>query len=281
MLLRGGISGRGTATKKPRTRLPARYIILLLVGGFLTYSVERLLSGAVSAPLGQILLTPLLISLSTFAMLSLFLLAIPLVVGVLTYDSDLSLLLMTPLSTRLIMAEKLVFSCGQFIQLLVAIGSIILIGVGRALGLGVAYDLTAVVILLLLPIVPVSLAFLLAVLLMRWVPPSQARTITTVLGGLLGVIVYIGSQMLFRRSGSDGAADHLRGLLSDTNGAWWSNLPTTWPGRALAEVGLGHLGAAMPYLAATFVLSLLLAGLAVLLSARLFATGWVTYQEVG
>ena len=81
MLLRGGISGRGTEAKKPRTRLPARYIFLLLAGGFLTYSVEGLLSGVVSAPLGQLLLTPLLISLSMIATLSLFLLAIPLVVG--------------------------------------------------------------------------------------------------------------------------------------------------------------------------------------------------------
>ena len=154
-------------------------------------------------------------------------------------------------------------------------------GVGRALGFGVAYDLTAVVILLLLPIVPVSLAFLLALLLLRWVPPSRERTITTVLGGLLGVIVYIGSQMLFHRLGPNGTADYLRGLLTGTSGAWWSNLPTTWPGWALAEVGLGHPGAAMTYLAATLVLSLLLGGLAVLFSARLFATRWVSYQEVG
>ncbi len=280
LLLRSGISGRGGA-KKPRTRLPARYIIFLLAAGFLTYSVESLLSGVVSAPLGKLLLTPLLISLSSITMLSLFLLAIPMVVAALTYDSDLRLLLMTPLSTRLIMAEKLLVSCGQFILLLVTIGTIILVGVGRALGLGLAYDLTAVVILLLLPIVPVSSAFMLAVLLLRWVPPARARTITTVFGGLLGLIIYIGIQMLFRRPGQNGSDDQLRALLTDTSGTWWSSLPTTWPGRALAEVGLGHLGSGLTYLAATLLLALLLAGVTVLLSARLFATGWATYQEVG
>lgn len=279
LLLRSGTSGRGGA-KKPRTRLPARYIVLLLVGGFLTYSVESLLSGVVSAPFGKLLLIPLLTSLSSITMLSLFLLAIPLVVGALTYDSDLRLLLMTPLSTRLIMAEKLLFSCGQFILLLVTIGTIILVGVGRALGLGLAYDLTAVAILLLLPIVPVSLAFLLAVLLLRWVPPARARTITTVFGGLVGLIIYLGIQLLFQQPGRNGTAD-FRALLSGTNDAWWSNLPTTWPGRALAAVGQGDLGSGLTYLAATLLLALLLAGVAVLLSSRLFATGWATYQEVG
>lgn len=280
LLLRSGISGRGGTAKKPRTRLPARYIVLVLAGGFLTYSVESLLSGVVSAPLGKLLLAPLLISLSSITMLSLFLLAIPMVVGALTYDSDLRLLLMTPLSTRLIMAEKLLVSCGQFILILVTIGTIILVGVGRALGLGLAYDLTAVAILVLLPIIPVSLAFLIAVLVLRWVPPAWARTITTVFGGVLGLGAYIGSQLFFGRQGQNRTAD-FRELLSGTNDAWWSSLPTTWPGRALAEVGLGHLGLGLTYLVATLLLALLLAGVTVLLSSRLFATGWATYQEVG
>lgn len=280
LLLRSGTSGRGGTAKKPRTRLPARYIVFVLAAGFLTYSVESLLSGVVSAPLGKLLLAPLLISLSSITMLSLFLLAIPLVVGALTYDSDLRLLLMTPLSTRLIMAEKLLVSCGQFILLLVAIGTIVLVGVGRALGLGLAYDLTAVVILLILPIIPISLAFLVAVLVLRWVPPAQGRTITTVFGGVLGLGAYIGSQLFFGRQGQDGTAD-FRALLSGTNGAWWSSLPTTWPGHALAEVGLGHLGSGLTYLVATLLLALLLAGVTVLISSRLFATGWATYQEVG
>jgi len=58
-------------------------------------------------------------------------------------------------------------------------------------------------------------------------------------------------------------------------------LPPTWPGRALAAAGLGDAASAWGYLAATAVLALALAVVAVLLAAHLFATGWATYHEVG
>jgi len=136
------------------------------------------------------------------------------------------------------------------------------------------------VALLLLPLAPLSAALLLTVSVLRWAPPARARGITSVLGALIAIGAYLVSRSLGTSGGATRSAD-LRDLVAATPHAWWSTLPSTWPGRALAAAGLGDAASAWGYLAATAVLALALAVLAVLLAAHLFATGWATYHEVG
>ena len=59
--------------------------------------------------------------------------------------SDLKLLLLTPLSPRLILGEKVSVSVESVALPLLAVGLVVLVSVwGRALGLGLGYDLVAV-----------------------------------------------------------------------------------------------------------------------------------------
>ena len=66
----------------------------------------------------------------------------------------LVLLLLTPLSPRLILGEKFCSVLGGLGLPLLVVGLLILVGVGQALGLGVGYDLAALAALLLLPVAP-------------------------------------------------------------------------------------------------------------------------------
>jgi hypothetical protein len=62
---------------------------------------------------------------------------------------------------------------------------------------------------------------------------------------------------------------------------YWRFVPLSWPGHALAAVGLGQTGAALLYLQALSALDAGLIWLALSLSTRMFSVGWTGYQEVG
>jgi ABC-2 type transport system permease protein len=262
-------------------RLPAwsRYAVLLLVAGLIVANLGSRLVDLVGGAAGRALLSPILTWASSTAMLLLFLFAIPLAVATFTYRSDMRLLLLTPLSPRVIMLEKFILVYCQVALFVWAIGIPLLLGIGSSLNLGWGYGAAAVVMLLLLPAVPVALALLLLSLVVRWLPPRQARTLTTVFGSVLAIAFYVGTQVLGGRGA--GQTSNLRALFTQSTGSWWQNLPTTWPGRAVAAAGHGDSGTALTYLGVTAALSIALCALVLALLARLFATGWASYQEVG
>ena len=247
----------------------------LLTVGLLVTSLGPVLA----TPAGRLLLGGVLTRLSTWAILLLFFFAAPAVLALFTYNSDLKLLLLTPVRPWVVLAEKFAALYGVLAAPALAFGVPIVLGIGRVAGLSGAFDLWGVVVLLLLPVGPLALAMLLTVAVLRWVPPARARAVTAVLGAVVSGGVYIGSQLLATGSGLH--AGRLPFLLAGGRSTWWSTLPLSWPGRILAAVAVGDAGAAAVYLVATSLLVALLTALAVTLSARLFATGWATYQEVG
>ncbi len=279
MLLRPAARGKA-ASGRLGNKGWIRYLILLAVVVVLAVAVTGRLVDVVGGPAGRALLAPLLTFASSAGSVALFLFAIPAVLASLTYKSDLKLLLLTPVSPRLLLAEKYISIYFQLSALIFLIGIPILLGIGRALDLGPGYSLVTILVLLLLPMVPLSLALLVLVAVLRWMPPRWARTITAVLGTVFGLIGYVGTQLLTNRGGT-GQTANLRGLFARAPNAWWQSLPTTWPGQALGAVAQGHAGTAMSYLAGSAVLGIGFAIAAVLLAAHLFSTGWATYQEVG
>lgn len=276
LLLRRGVR---RYTRSARLAAPLRSLALLVVVlAFLAQMIVVLtlaLGGALSGDQGRRLIEPLLAAASFTATLLIFLYGMLAVVAALTYRSDLGLLLLTPLPPRLVLGEKLFSVGGSFALLLLVLGGPILIAGGRSLHLGPVYALATVLALLLLPVLPVSLAMLITLAILRWLPPARARTMTTVMGWVSGAAFYIGSQLLAgRAAGSQVSATSI-------SEGWWSVLPPAWPGRALAATALGQPGTAMAYFLGTALLGALLTWLTIELAGRLFATGWATYGEVG
>lgn len=280
LLGRKGGTGKGGPPEGGVGRLLLRPGALVFAGAAVAFGLGSFLSGAVSGPQGQSLLTPLLELASTWGMLLLFFFALPLVLGGFTASSDLKLLLLTPLPPRLILAEKFLELYATLALAPLVAGLLILLAIGGGLNLGPAYYAAAVIVLLLLPLAPLTLAITLLVAVLRWIPPARARTITAVFGAMLGIAYYLGIELLSGRSGSSRSAT-LQISLTHSSHAWWQSLPTSWPGEGLAAAGLGQAGTALTYLVVTAALGLLLATLAISVSAHLFETGWATYQEVG
>jgi ABC-2 type transport system permease protein len=276
LLVRTLTPGSGRTGGRRGTPALLRIGIVAAVALLLATALATLLRQVVSGPQGRVLLTPLLSWGAAAATLMLFLLGVPLMLGAFTYRSDLSLLLLTPLAPRLILGEKFLSLWGGIALPLLVVGLVVLGSLGQAVGLGLGYDLIAVAALLTLPVAPLALALLLTVMVLRWVPPARARTITALLGAVFAIAGFLGSRPL---DGAGGA--HTLRTLVGSSQAWWTTLPPSWPGRALAAAGHGQTGTALTYLAAAAILALLLAALAIVPAAHLFATGWATYQEVG
>ena len=254
--------------------------LLLQFGVLIVGGLTAILSRGLDSARGRAALAPALAGLSSSVSLLLFLVALPAVLAMLTYSSDLKLLLLTPLRPWVILGEKLATVYGALAGPLLALGLPLLIAIGRAAGVGTLYYPVALLVLLALPVLPTTLAMLLTVAVLRRVPPARARAVTAILGAVLSGGVYVATQLLVSPATYEGAAGPPRLLTGAARGPW-GLLPPAWPGRALGLLITGDGGAAAAYLAAAALLAALLAALAVVLPARLFATGWATYHEVG
>lgn len=192
-------------------------------------------------------------------------------VGTFTYRSDLKLLLMTPVSTRLILATKIMgVSFGFSVLLIITLPGLLV--VDQQLQLTALFLPASVVAIVLAPVLPVSLATLMVLAILRFVPPARARAVTTILGTLMGAFLFIGQQAIIAKQRSQVVASAPPGLPDA--------LPSTWAGHALAAIGLGHAGDAILFGCAAVLLALSVFALAVEMSARLFQTGAASYQEV-
>ena len=254
--------------------------LLLQFGVLIVGGLTAVLSRGLGTAQGRAALTSALAGLSSSLSLFLFLLAMPAVLALLTYSSDLKLLLLTPLRPWTALGEKLATVYGALTGPVLVLGLPLLIAIGHAAGAGALYYPLALLVLLLLPVPSVSLAMLLVVAVLRRVPPARARAVSAILGALLSGGIYVGAQLLASPSAYERAAGPPRLLTGAARGPW-GLLPVAWPGRAIGLFIAGDGGTAAILLAAAVVLAVVLAVLAVALPARLFATGWATYQEVG
>jgi ABC-2 type transport system permease protein len=244
-------------------------IIIGMVAGLST-----LMALVVHGPHGRQVLVPTLTWGLSVTSVFIFFYAILAVLAVFTYSSDLELLLLTPLSPRLILGDKFVTVSGGFFLLLLFMGAPVLMAIGHSLHLGWSYDLAAITALFLLPIPPVAVAMVITLMFLRWLPPARARAIVVTAGTCLFVVFFSVTRTVGTTSGRlPTSFVQLDGL--------WSFVPITWPGHFLAAVGLGQQGAALLYLQGMLAMAAVLGWGTVHLSAHMFALGWAGYQEVG
>jgi ABC-2 type transport system permease protein len=111
---------------------------------------------------------------------------------------------------------------------------------------------------------------LLTMLLVRIIPARRLRELMAALGGILAILIYVGTQIWSRAADEIATAENVERLLR-LDQPW---LPTAWPARLLLGIGTGDAGAVarygLLYLAATAGLF----GLGIMLAERLYYQGW-------
>lgn len=184
---------------------------------------------------------------------------------------DLDLLLVTPTPMRAVFLARFFEGLLPIYVLLFVVLFPALVGYGLAWGYGIAYVLVLPVLLVLLPLLPMSIGVALTMILVRIVSPARLRELMAVLGGVLGVGVYVSTQLLGRAGGRDATVDAAEQLLRLDIGL----LPTTWAARVLIGAGTGDTRAVAVYGLAYLVATLGLFSLMLVFVERLYYAGWI------
>jgi len=192
-------------------------------------------------------------------------------------SGDMDLLLAAPVPMRAVFVVK--FFGGLLVpyMLLFFLLGPFLLGFGQGLGWGAAFFVTAVIVLLLLPLLPTGLGALLVMAVVRVIPARRAREIVGVIGGMVGISWYIFSQFsnqLAPRVANARMLDYLRRFDSPL-------LPSAWAGRALISAGAGDWTALAIYGGLFAVLSIGTFAVCVVLAERLYYAGWSNMSTQG
>jgi ABC-2 type transport system permease protein len=192
-------------------------------------------------------------------------------------SGDMDLLLAAPVPMRAVFVVK--FFGGLLVpyMLLFFLFGPFLLGFGQGLGWGAAFFATALVVLLLLPLLPTGLGALLVMAVVRVIPARRAREIVGVIGGMVGISWYIFSQFsnqLTPRVASARTLDYLRRFDSPV-------LPSAWAGRALTAAGTGDWIGLAIYGGLFAALSIGAFAICLVLAERLYYAGWSNMSTQG
>ena len=259
-------------TREAQRAAPARLVFILVLSFFgllfLALAVSLVMLYGFPEKTARALIPNALAWGPSAAMVGIFFYSALTLVTRFTYRNDLSLLLLTPVSPRLVLAEKLFAVSGGFSLVMLVAMSPSVIGAGVTIHADPLYVPVALLMLVLLPMTPAALALLFVVAGLRWLPPARARIATAAIAMVLAGVIYVAVEAIGDRA--------VRAPSSR-----WSVLPTTWPGHAMLEAAAGHGRTSLVYIVATALLALVTVLLAVDRCAHLLTTGWGTYHEVG
>ncbi len=224
-------------------------------------------------PRAVLALSLVILFFSTFASL----------LGALYLSDDMPRLLTAPVPARAVFLAKFLEAAFQPTAVLFAFGLPPIIGYGIAIGAGALFHVLAVFVFLLLPPVALGLSALATLALVRVLPARRANEVLRVLGALMGLGVYFGTNTLMQ---GDESSNLLRGLsrapgLLGADGGAMIAHPWAWPAESVIAAGAGRPLAAMGWGFAFAVLAMCIVAVSVLVSERLYLDGWAKAEGDG
>jgi hypothetical protein len=250
------------------------------VGQGLRLGGERLV-GQLAALGLPVAVVPLLLPTAVFAAgwFMAFFLTFASLLGVLYLRKELPLLMVAPVPIRAVFLAQFSEALAMPLFWALVLGLSMLVGYGRGLGAGPAYFLWAPLLVVLMPLVPLGVAAIAALVLLRLVPAPRAAEILTVLGALFGVTLWLAVQSmdtLLARLDPSGQA-----LVTGSVGLTQPLLPWAWAARGLLGAAQGDWPAALGYGAAYALLALGVVAGGMRLAERLYYDGFVQGADRG
>jgi ABC-2 type transport system permease protein len=193
-------------------------------------------------------------------------------------SSDLNLLMAAPLKTSRIFVLKYLEALGSGSLFTVIFGIPMLIGFGAAFGAPAAYFVAIPPIVIIFLSIPVSVGTLCGLLISRYVPAARVKEVLSVVGGLLGLGMWLTIQVLRRqlaRPGQlDGFAVTVKSAVSYGDHILLRLLPSQLAARGLTSLVSGEaLSAITPFVNLTAVAGVLFV-ISIVLAQRMYVTGW-------
>jgi hypothetical protein len=257
-------------TDEARREAPVRLAVvvglallaLIALAQILAFLFARVFAGAAAADT----LLPILSWGATMSSVGIFFYGALTLSATLTNRTDLHILLLAPLSTRVVLAERVLGVSATFSVLVAVIGLPNMLATGVVLSAGMTLPLAAIAAVVLLPITPTAVALLLVTGVLRTVPARRARVAAVCAAAVATAALYLATEGGFGQATIGSRSVDL--------------LPTHWVGDGLAAAASSDSASATAYLLA----STLLAGAAVALAASaagaLLQTGWGSYGEL-
>ena len=278
-----GISALRYRFIKEKKRLWESILIFLSIiigGGFFTAFFTMILyniylaGAAINSP--EIVITVGLLA----GQFMIFLFGILYIISAFYFSDDINILVPLPLKPYHILGCKfLVILINEYLILLpVLIPSIVIYGVGS--NAGISYWFKSVFIILLSPIIPLIVASVFVLILMRLVNVRKSKDLLVVIGSLLGLFFWIVVNYYTQRISSDNPEEFIRDLLSSRINIieeLGEKLPHVfWGTYSLSKTGLDGL--------IYFLLIVLVSVLAFIfllwLGNRIFYKGLLSGQEI-
>lgn len=266
-ILRAGLTGgRPMFSVRAQGRPLLGVLVLLYLGWRLYHFGSGWVSGQSAMSPAEILtmLQPALTALTSAAGTMMLFYAFSSLIGRFLDGRDLQLLLVAPVPAELVFGERILLtSLGFSGILLISVPALFAIGTG--VGVTPWFYLAVLLGILVLPLVPTSAAALVLLALLNRLPPARARTVSLAIS-LASVLLLV---IVTRETARTAALPSFP--------IW---LPTTWPARAITEVGQGDLRLGFSYALLSFGLAAGLFACATGLSARVLGSGVIAYREV-
>lgn len=188
------------------------------------------------------------------------------IMGTFYFSKDLEFLVPLPLKPYEIIGGKfIVIMINEYLTSMpVLIPPVIIYGIG--MGEGALYWIKAVLILLTAPVIPLALAAVVIVIMMRFVNFRRHKDLFAIIGGLLSLAFGVGISMVSQYIPEDGNQEFIRNMLASQTGmidAIGRRFPPgVWATMGLANHDLTGFGYLLLYLAAAALLFVFLLWLA-------------------
>ena len=195
-------------------------------------------------------------------------------ISVFYFSNDLPRLVPLPLTPQAVLGSKfLQVMMNELLTVLIFVGPAVAV-YGVRSGAGIGYWIVALLTAFLLPVIPLAIAGVLTVLLMRVINVRRSRDLLTVIAGIIGLAVFIVIQYLTARMPDGREAEYLSKLLSTQNGVIEALgrrfPPSIWATNAMAHY---HTAAGLAQFAVYLVVSLALLATMLLAAKILFYDG--------
>ena len=194
-------------------------------------------------------------------------------------SDDLDQLVAAPIETRSILVSKLLSRLSWNIIFILLLAGPALVTYGLGIGAGPGYFVAAFVLLLLAPLFGMSIGALIAMFLVRWLPAKRLGELLAAAYALVGIMI----ALLFQLPRFFNVFDSVDQQTAETviavaDRVATAPVPTLWAGQGMVEIGQGQVSLGTARMLAYIVLTLGLFVFTVLVSDRLYLSGWLRMQ---
>ncbi len=206
---------------------------------------------------------------------------------ILYLSEDMELLLSLPISYRTVFTYKYIEAVTANSYLFLIAGFPFLIAYGITSEFPFFYYPALLIIYISVISLPTSFGVLIGMIIARYISPSRAKEIIAIVGGLLGVIIWLSSQIMPRYVENlapelrlMGVEDIQQYIIALFDKPFLKVLPSTWGSNALFYIHNGNYGQfALNFISITAVSGLLMF-LCIALSKKIYYTGWSGASQV-